>query len=54
MELVPIFDKNAVYIWAVYALATITLSATVLIAVRRARAAERLDRSQNHGDEAPK
>ncbi|MEM7005714.1 MAG: hypothetical protein AAGF33_02240 [Pseudomonadota bacterium] len=45
MEWLPIFDKNAAYIWTVYALAAVTLSTTVYLTLRRARAADRLQAS---------
>ncbi|MEL6324941.1 MAG: hypothetical protein AAGJ29_03480 [Pseudomonadota bacterium] len=41
MDLVPTFDKNAAYIWVVFALAGLSLGLTGLFVVVRARAAKR-------------
>ncbi|MEM9669583.1 MAG: heme exporter protein CcmD [Pseudomonadota bacterium] len=40
MDMLPDFDKNAAYIWTVYALATLTLGTTILITALRARSAQ--------------
>ncbi|MEO1405108.1 MAG: heme exporter protein CcmD [Pseudomonadota bacterium] len=51
MELFPIFDKNAAYIWAVYLLAAFILGVTTLITVRRARSAERAQAETHQSQE---
>jgi len=47
MEFLPTFDKNAAYIWAVYGLAAVTLGLTVILTLRRARAAQRMQASMD-------
>lgn len=41
MDLIPQFDKNAAYIWAVYGLSAIVLGGMILGTLWRARAAKR-------------
>nr|WP_321360127.1 heme exporter protein CcmD [uncultured Hyphomonas sp.] len=54
--MLPDFDKNAVYIWACYAIGAVSLTLTLVIVLLRARTARaRMLRAEARlrGDDAP-
>jgi len=53
MDLIPVFDKNAAYIWTVYAIAFVLLGTMTLVTVLRARNTKRqLDRLTGTSEES--